>query len=129
MVLSSGSYCSGSWVKDRLGYPTAVTSVDAAITGSIQEASALINGLLQQYTTVPFALDSVPQLVQHAAADMAAGFYQHKDIPISEFKQGLGSPDEFYSGWYGVGKAKLQLYIDSTFKTGSMLVILTGSDW
>jgi len=87
-------------VKRRLGIPESDTSYDEEISEVIEEATSTIDAMLSGYVETP--LEPVPDLIQHACANMAAGIFRRRRAPPGE-----------EAVLYEVGMEEVRIYIDS----------------
>jgi len=110
-------YCTMKSIKIRLNISLDDSQFDDELTESRDEAEAYIDIKLSNHTTVP--LTTVPELLKHACADLAAGLFQRRRQPLSEIvdvKTGGVTVNVFWM----LGNEKLEAYIKQTYKEGDL---------
>jgi hypothetical protein len=112
-------YCQKGDVKFRLAIDSGDLSFDTEIEGCIEEADAVIDIKLKDYTSVP--LSSVPVLIKHVSSNLAAGLFQRRRQPLGEFvdmKQDAATVNVYWR----LGMDLLDIYIEETFSQDTIRV-------
>jgi len=110
-------YCTLKSVKIRLNIDLDNAEFDDELTELRDEAEAYIDIRLSPYATVP--LTTVPELLSHACADLAAGLFQRQRQPLSEIVD-VKTSGVTVNVYWTLGNEKLSAYIRETYKTGGL---------
>jgi len=100
-------YCTVDEARERLPDIDS-PDYDSEIKGCIEQAETVVDDMLRKHATVPLA-GTIPNSVKHATADIAAAIFRSRRVP-----------DGKLPALYKQGRDRVQGYIDSEYKGGTL---------
>jgi len=110
-------YCTLKSIKIRLNISLDDAEYDDELVELRDEAEAYIDNKLKNYATAPFT--TVPELLKHACADLAAGLFQRRRQPLSEVVD-VKTGGVTINLYWRLGNEKIDQYIQETYKAGGL---------